>query len=77
MIDACRLRREERYRACVDDVPFDCLHKTHRKGIHHYGWRHRCFDTLYRFDPICPFADRIKTRAIRQEFQPKKAVSPK
>ena len=27
VIDACRLRREERYRACVDDVPFDCLLK--------------------------------------------------
>ena len=24
VIDACRLRRAERYNACVDDMPFDC-----------------------------------------------------
>ena len=32
MIDACRLRRAERYKACVDDMPFDCPSARGRRG---------------------------------------------
>ena len=33
MIDACRLRRAERYKACVDDMPFDCLSTGRWRGL--------------------------------------------
>ncbi len=33
MIDACRLRRAERYKACVDDMPFDCLSLRGVRGL--------------------------------------------
>ena len=32
MIDACRLRRAERYKACVDDMPFDYPSALRRRG---------------------------------------------
>ena len=32
VIDACRLRRAERYKACVDDMPFDCPSARGRRG---------------------------------------------
>ena len=33
VIDACRLRRAERYKACVDDMPFDCLSTGRWRGL--------------------------------------------
>ena len=33
VIDACRLRRAERYKACVDDMPFDCLSLRGVRGL--------------------------------------------
>ena len=33
MIDACRLRRAKRYKACVDDMPFDCPSALRRRGL--------------------------------------------
>ncbi len=33
MIDACRLRRAERYNACVDDMPFDCPLRPRAEGV--------------------------------------------
>ena len=33
VIDACRLRRAERYKACVDDMPFDCPLRRKAEGL--------------------------------------------
>ena len=33
VIDACRLRRAERYKACVDDMPFDCPLRPRAEGV--------------------------------------------
>ena len=33
MIDACRLRWAERYKACVDDMPFDCPLRPRAEGV--------------------------------------------
>lgn len=33
VIDACRLRRAERYNACVDDMPFDCPLRPRAEGV--------------------------------------------
>lgn len=33
MIDACRLRRAERYKACVDDMPFVAPSARGRRGL--------------------------------------------
>ena len=33
LIDACRLRRAERYKACVDDMPFDCPLRPRAEGV--------------------------------------------
>lgn len=33
VIDTCRLRRAERYNACVDDMPFDCLSLRGVRGL--------------------------------------------
>lgn len=45
MIDACRLRREERYKACVDDVPLDRLKTT---GKEHSSMKKEFGDGLFR-----------------------------
>ena len=34
LIDACRLRRAERYKACVDDIPFDCPLRPRAEGTY-------------------------------------------
>ena len=33
VIDACRLRWAERYKACVDDMPFDCPLRPRAEGV--------------------------------------------
>lgn len=45
MIDACRLRREERYKACVDDVPLDRPKTT---GKEHSSMKKEFGDGLFR-----------------------------
>ena len=45
MIDACRLRREERYKACVDDVPLDRPKTT---GKEHSSMKKELGDGLFR-----------------------------